>query len=339
MKIRSLLIVALLASLTALGPASAFAAQNAPAVVLDKNAWPSHLRLLTGPNGGQWFMLGEPISQALTQRVLSTSSRIGGGVSNIEALNKKLGDLGFTLTCFMGAAGSGEPEYASIRLDNTAIMANVYPQVLYFLIRKDFAEKHGISDVASLLDKKIPLRFATLKPGTASEFILTLLLKHGYNTNYEKLKAQGWSVDFNNYAETADNFVAGDLDCFASTAGTEVPLILTMENHTGVMVLPVDQKVLDLLSEKFKTSTYIIPPGVYKSVTAPVITLGDYTTLVVRKDFPEDLVFEICKALWEEKAAITKVVADFDGLSPESALPKNLDVHPGALRFWNSLKK
>ncbi len=339
MKIRPLLIAALLAALAALSPLSAFAAQNAPAGSPDKSAWPSHLRLLTGPNGGQWFMLGEPISQVLTRRVLPTSSRIGGGVSNIDALNKKLGDLGFTLTCFMGAAGSGEPEYASIQLENTVVMANVYPQVLYFLIREDFAEKHGITDVATLLSQKIPLRFATLRPGTASEFILTLLLKHGYNTNYDKLKAQGWTVNFNNYAETADNFVAGDLDCFASTAGTEVPLILTMEKHTGVKVLPVDQRVLDLLSEKFKTGTYIIPSGVYKSVTEPVRTLGDYTTLVVRKDFPEDLVFEICQALWGGKTAITKVVADFGAFSPETALPKNLDVHPGALRFWSGLKK
>ena len=302
-----------------------------------KSGWPNHLRMLTGPNGGQWFMLGDPIAEVLSKHVAPTSSRLGGGVSNINNVNLKMGDLGFTLTCLMGAAQSGEQEYKSIKMDNAILMANVYPQVLYFLVRKDFAEKHGIDSVETLLQKKMPLRFASLKPGTASEFILSLLLKYGYNTSFEQLRAQGWQVFFNNYAETADNFVAGDLDCFAYTAGTTVPLIMTMEQHTPVVVLPLKQEVLDLLTGKFKTGTYIIKPGTYKSVTSPVLTLGDYTSIVVRKDLPDNLVVAINKALWENKSAIAKVIADFGALSPATALPKGLPAHPGSTSFWSEV--
>ncbi len=313
-----------------------------PALALDppqKIGWPTHLRLLTGPNGGQWFMLGDPIAEVLSKDVLPTTSRMGGGVANIGNINKKMGDVGFTLSCFLGAADSGEAEYAGIKTDNSVLMANVYPQVLYFLVRKDFARQHGIDSVGALLQKKMPLRFASLKPGTASEFILNLLFKYGYNTSFDQLRAQGWSVSFNNYAETADNFVAGDLDCFAYTAGTDVPLIKTMEGHTEVVILPVDQKVLDLLAEKFKTGTYVIKPGDYKSITAPVNTLGDYTSLVVRKDLPDDLVYALCKSLWENKDDIAKVIRDFGTLSPRTALPKGLPVHPGAAAFWKEAGK
>ncbi len=231
--------------------------------------------MLTGPNGGQWFMVGEPIAEVLSKSVIPTTSRIGGGMANITSLNKSMGDMGFSLTCFLGASQSGEKEYKDIRFDNAALMVNVYPQVLYFLLRKDFANRHGVTDVESLLKLKAPLRFASLKPGTASEFILNLLFKYGYGTNFDKLREQGWTISFNNYAETADNFVAGDLDCFAYTAGTTVPLILTMEQHTDVVILPMEQRVLDLLGEKFKTSTYVIKPGDYRSVTSPIHTLGD----------------------------------------------------------------
>ena len=305
----------------------------------DKTGWPTHLRFLTGPNGGQWFMLGDPIAEVLSKAVIPTSSRMGGGVANISSINQKLGDVGFTLTCFMGAAESGEAEYQSIKMDNAILMTNVYPQVLYFLIRKDFAEKNGIDSVETLLQKKMPLRFAALKPGTASEFILSLLLKYGYNTSFDKLREQGWTISFNNYAETADNFVSGELDCFAYTAGTTVPLIQVMEEHTEVMILPLDQKVLDLLTAKFKTSTYIIQPGIYKSITKPVRTLGDYASFVVRKDLPDDLVFAINKALWEGRDSIAEVIKDFGLLSPETALPTGLPAHPGSVKFWNSIKK
>ena len=305
----------------------------------ETTAGPTHLRFLTGPNGGQWFFMGEPIAEAISRNVAPTTSRIGGGVSNIEAVNKRLGDVAFTLACFLGAAESGEKEYASIETDNVSLMANIYPQVLYFLVRKEFAERHNISTVGDLLKIRAPIRFASLKPGTASEFIVGMLLKYGYSTSFEQLREQGWSLTFNNYAETADNFVAGDLDCFAYTAGTMVPLIKTMEEHTEVVILPVEQPVLELLAGKFKTGTYTIKPGNYKSVTTPITTLGDYTCIIVRKDLPEDVVFAINKTLWENRSAISSVVEDFGGLSPDTALPKGLAAHPGSVRFWSTVKK
>lgn len=295
--------------------------------------------MLTGPNGGQWFTMGEPIAEVLSKSVAPATSRMGGGMANIGSLNKGTGDLAFSLTCFLGASQSGEEEYRNIRFDNAMLMANVYPQVLYFLLRKDFAEKHGVTSVESLLKLEMPLRFASLKPGTASEFILNLLFKYGYGTSFDKLRAQGWITSFNNYAETADNFVSGDLDCFAYTAGTTVPLILTMEEHTDVVILPVEQRVLDLLAEKFKTSTYTINPGDYKCVKEPVNTLGDWTCILVRKDLPADLVFAVNKALWEGRGYISGVIKDFGGLSPATALPKGLEAHPGSVEFWNSLDK
>ena len=152
------------------------------------------------------------------------------------------------------------------------------------------------------------------------------------------MREQGWTVSFNNYAETADNFVSGALDCFAYTAGTDVPLIKTMEEHTELVVLPLDQKVLDMLSEKFKTGTYIIEPGDYRSVSRPITTLGDYTSIVIRKDFPDELVYAINKALWENRSYISGVISDFGGLSASTALPVGLPTHPGSVKFWDEVR-
>lgn len=331
---RRLAIVASMLAVLAAGGAvfPGYAADKA-----DRQGWPMHLRFLSGPNGGQWFFMGGPIADALSARVLPTSSRIGGGVANIESINKKTGDLAFTLNCFIGASGSGEEEYRSIRLDNTSILANIYPQVLYFLVRRDFAERHGIDSVEALIEGKVPVRFASLRPGTASEFILNILFKYGYGTSFEKLEAGGWHISFANYAEIADNLVANELDCFAYTAGTDVPLIHTIEQHTDVVILPVEKKVLEQLSEKFKTGAYVIMPGKYKNVKTPVYTLGDYTCIIVRRDFPDDLVYEITRALWEERGSVARAITDFGTLAPDTAAPEGLPVHPGAKRFWNEL--
>ncbi len=329
------LLFLLIVSISALGTGSYFTAENNVAV--SKDAWPHHLRVLIGANGGQWSMMGEPIVEALSGRVLPTSSRIGNAVSNIKEVNFKDADLAFTLRCFLEVANSEEAEYQDIALDNTVLMANMYPQVLYFLVRKDFAVKNNITNVESLLQKKMPLRFGALKPGTSSEFVLSLLLKYGYNTNLKQLGAeQGWSISYNNYKEAADKFVAGEIDCFVCTAGIKEPLILEVEKYTSVSILPLDQEVLDLLSEKFKTTTHVIEPGVYASIDKPVKVLADRTCLMVRKDFPDDLVFEITKALWENKDKISLTINDFSTLEPENALDNDSPMHPGAIKFWSS---
>jgi TRAP transporter TAXI family solute receptor len=299
---------------------------------------PSHLRILAGPGGGQWFTAGERMATILTRNIAPTTSRIGGGVKNIADVDKRIADIGFTLTCFLGAGQSGEQEYQSMAAENVALLANVYPQVVYFLMRKDVAQQYGVTDVASLLKLRAPLRFASLKPGTASEFLLNMVLKYGYDSSFAKLREQGWQLEFNNYAETADNFVEGKLDCFAYSAGTEVPLILTMEKHTEVVVLPIDQNVLDLLEKKFKTRTYTIMPGLYTSVTTPIATLGDSTCLIVRKDLPDGFVFEIAKALWENKADLVDAVKDMQALTAKTAIPSGFAIHPGAKKFWGSVK-
>ena len=303
-----------------------------------KPDWPVHLKMLTGPKGGQWFTMGEPIAEVLSRHVLPTTSRQGGGLSNIGDVGRKVGDMGFSLACFLGAASSGEEQYKNNDLQNVTLMATIYPQVFYFLLRKDIADKYGITSVESLLRQNIPLRFASLKPSTASEFMVSMLLKYGYGTNFGQLRKQGWTVSFNDYAETADNLVSGNLDCFAYTAGTVVPLIKKMEEYTDVVILPIEAKVLDTLSAKFKTGTYIIQPGFYKSVTTPIPTLGDSTCIIIRGDLPDDLVSAVNKALWEDRDRIAREIKDFGGLSPDTALPVGLPTHPGSVKFWDTLR-
>jgi TRAP transporter TAXI family solute receptor len=299
--------------------------------------WPKHIKFLSGPNGGQWFYMGDAIADILTDKLLPTSSRIGGGVSNIKDINEKSGDVAFTLNCFLAASGENEPGQAGSPTDNTAVLANVYPQVLYFLINSEFAKNNGIASVKDLIAYDDDVRFASLLPGTASEFILSILLSEGYGTTTDKLSKRGWHISFGNYAEIADELVAGDLDCFAYTAGTDVPLIHTIEENMDVTILPVEKEVLDKLAARFHTSAYVITKGAYKGVSEPVLTLGDYTSLIVRADLPESLVYEITKTLWENRDTVAKAISDFAGLSPVTALSNDFPMHPGALKFWKEL--
>ncbi len=296
--------------------------------------WPSHLRILTGATDGQWDILGNAITEKLNDTLIPSSCRLGGAVANMEKIEHNLGELAFSMSCFLPT--SDKKQQLSMR-KNTVLLANIYPQVLYILLRKKFADRYKIENLESLLKKDIPVRFATLKKGTGSYFLFEMLLQYGYDYDFKQLQKKGWQISFNNYSEIADRFVNEELDGFAYTAGTEMPLILRVEQYIDITILPIAERALQPLHNNFHTNTYIIQPETYKSITRPITTLGTYASLVVRKDLPTDLVYSINKIIWENRKSIGKNMKNFTFFSPDIALSKGVATHPGSLKFWNEL--
>ena len=304
----------------------------------NKAGWPDQLKFMAGPPGGNWFALGTALSEMWSKNVLQTTSSTGGGVSNIINSDLKKGDFGFSVVSLVGAALAGEEDFAGKDIKNAVVMANLYTQYTYYIIRKDFADKNGIKTFDDLITKNIPVRFATLKPGTASEFVIKALFKKGYGTDYDKLKKKGWTFEFTSYENGADLMADNHLDLFAFSVGKVASIVMNIESSTPIYILPIGQQALDALAKAYGTTTFTIEPGIYKSVKAPIKTIGDYNCIVVRKDLPDSLVYELNKAMWAHKADLAAAVKDFNELSIKDALPGNLPAHPGSIQFWKSAK-
>ena len=333
MKIFRVMLLAILALSLLVAPSSAD---------VDKTGWSAQLRFMAGPPGGNWFALGTALSEMWTGAGLpQTTSSSGGGVSNILNAHARRGDLGFSVTSLLGAALKGEADFKGRKVDNAVIMANLYTQYTYFIMRKDFAEKNNIKSVEDIIAKKLPMRFATLKPGTSSEFVVKALFEKGYGFDYKStFQSWGGTVEYASYEGGADLLADNHLDCFAFSVGKIASIVMNIESQLDVVLLPVGQEALDKLANAYGTVTLTIEPGIYKSVpegSEPVKVVGDYTCIVIRKDLPESLVYELNKAIWENKASLVAAVKDVDELVPEIALPDKVPAHEGSMKFWHEL--
>lgn len=303
-----------------------------------KSDWPVQLRFLSGPPGGNWFTLGTAMADIWGKEVLRTSAMAGGGVANITNVSGRKGDMGFAVASFLGAALAGEEDFGGTSIANVVILANLYKQVTYFIVDKEFADSRNIRTTGDLL-KLDKVRFASLKPGTASEFAVRALFGIGYGTSFEELKSEKhWNFDYLTYEGGADALANGDVDCFVFSVGSAASIVSNLENKANVVILSVEEEALKAVSAAYGTTAHTIEPGIYASVARPVVTLGDYTCIVIRKDLPESLVFELNKALWQHKADLAETVKDMAEFSPTTALPEGIPCHPGSTRFWNSLK-
>ena len=191
-----------------------FSCVTAPAE--NKSDWPQALRFMSGPEGGNWDALGNILADVWTRAGLPKTAIIpGGGVSNILNINARRGDLGFSVTSLLGAALKGESDFKGRRIENAVNMKNLYPQYTYFIMRKDFAVKNKIKSVEDIIDKKPVIRFATLRPGTSSEFIVKALFEKAWNLDYKKV----FQVQYESYGSGAGLLINNHIDCFAFSVG------------------------------------------------------------------------------------------------------------------------
>lgn len=269
------------------------------------------LRLLTGPAGGNWFNLGEKLASIWSSSgAVNIKTAVGGGVSNILNINAKRADIGFSVRSLFEAAVKGEADFSGRGVSNVMLMENLYRQYTYFIMRRDFADKYNIKSVDDIILKTPPMRFATLRPGTSSEFIVRALFEKGYGIDYKtEFRKWGGSVEFLSYEGGTELLLDHHLDCLAFSLGRTARQIINIENKLDIVILPVGQDVLEKLSRSYATEAVIIEPDIYKSLHEPVHTVGDYTCLVVRRDLPEELISGLRKSISEH---INEVIADVE---------------------------
>lgn len=299
--------------------------------------WPSQIRFMAGPPGGNWFALGGILSDMWTKNVVPTTSGTGGGVSNVINVDRGKGDLGLSVASVVGAANLGEAPFDGV-IKNAKIFANLYRQYTYFIMRKDYAEVNGITTLGDIVKKKLPIRIATLKPGTASEFVISSILKKGFGVSWDEIKSWGGSVEYASYDDGANLLADNHLDMFTFAVGRAASIVMKIESQTDIVILPVDEKAREAMAKTLGTTTFNIDKDVYKSVTGDIPVVGDYTCIVVRGDLPDDLVYSMAKSLWENKDDIAKSIKDIGELNPEEATSEGVPAHPGAVKFWKEAK-
>lgn len=246
--------------------------------------------------------------------------------------------MGLTTLSIFNAAVKGIGPFAPNPVKGTVMFANLYRQYAYFIMRKDFATKYGVKSLKDIVEKKLPIRFATLTPGTASEYVIRTIFEEGYGVSWSTIKSWGGRVEFASYSDGANLLADNNIDCFAFQISRVASVIMDIESRVDVVILPVDDEAIEKVSKVLGTTKFFIEPGIYKSVTEPVATVGDYTCLVIRETLPEDLVYKLAESLWKRKDELSKAFVDMAELNPKEAILGDAPAHPGAVKFWSSVK-
>jgi len=289
------------------------------------------LRMVSGPEGGSWYPLGSGMMSIVEKNLkISTSNGPGGGVGNCKVVNAGRADFGwsYTHTAYNAYEGRGK-----FKKKNTNIrhLMSLYPGVFQMAVPRN----SDIRSVADLKDKRI----VPGKVGFTGTVIAELVLK-AYGLTFDSIKKNGGMVSFVGYADSAALLKDGHSDCYMAVTSCPQSTLIDLNFRPGIRFIPIDEAHLKKIREMEPgLMPTLIPKTAYKGMTEDVPTVGTVTCIVVNKDVPDDVVYNVVKTLyahWPELAKIKKKA--IEDSKPEKALMgANIPVHPGALKYYKEM--
>ena len=289
------------------------------------------VRIVSGPAGGSWYPLGAKMAEILEKEVdgISTSNGPGGGVGNVKDVNNKEAEIGWSYghTAFNGFSGKGAFDKAH---PDVRHLATLYPAGLQTVVPND-------SKVQSFAD----LKNKNISPGKTqwSGFAAFKLVAGKYGFTVDDVKKAGGTVHHVSYSDSVGLMKDGHIEAFTALTSVPQASLLDLEFNPGVRFLPLEEDVLkDILSENPGYVRLEVTNEHYKSVKTPVPILGAVTNLVVHKDVPDDIVYGITKAIWDNHAEFAKLKDIWNSVKLENALlGAAVPVHPGAQRYYDEM--
>ena len=300
-------------------------------------------RIGTGSAGGTYFPIGGIIANGISNPPGSRPCDKGGSCGvpglvaiaqstnasahNVTAINAGQMEAGLTGAATLYFAYHGEAKFKGKKKPKLRIIANLYPEDLHLVLPKG-------KKLASLKDLK-GKRVGIAQAGSGTQIAVELMLKEQGIT-----RANIDEAELNN-TQSAERIADGQLDAYFYAAGTPVAAMIQLDNTKGM-------DLYSFTDAEVKTSNKAVPyyvpskikSGTYPGVKYDVNTLAVNGILVTSSDQPDELIYQITKALWNKNTrklldnghakgkviTLETALAGLDGL--------NVPLHPGAEKFY-----
>jgi TRAP transporter TAXI family solute receptor len=287
------------------------------------------VRMVAGPAGGSWYPLGAKIMEVLQRDVpgIRTSNSPGGGVGNARKVDKGGAELGWTFSFTAHDAKAGQDKFKA-KHENIRFFATLFPGILQTAV----PAKSNIRSYADLKDKNVSPGKVVFSGNVTTERLLPF-----YGVNYAMIKKNGGTIHRVGYKDSVALMKDGHIDAFVGLTSVPNSSFIALDFSPGMRLLPVEDDIAAKFTKKYpgfwKTT---IKAGSYKNIKQDVQTLATATVLITNDKVPNELMYKLTAAFWNNHAEMVKVHKVWNDVKLKDALlAATVPVHPGALKFYN----
>lgn len=289
-----------------------------------KETWPKEVKIAAGSIGGGSYMQVSALTNAVKKEFPGASLRIEsakGSIHNIQLIDAKQVDAGTASASTIWEAWNGKGPFKDKETRSFRLLMPTMPSPNIFVTLKK-------NNINSLTDFNNTRYGAGVKGGSCATFLEKVFKIFEVNVDYAYLTA-------------ADSVLAlknGVIKGF--TLGHPAPAVqdLAMTRDTNILGVTEEEgeKIINSHPELIYPLT--IPAGYYKGQDKDVICVGTYQTIIVRDDLPDDFVYSILKAAYENRDIIKNTWPGMaEGMSPESLKLLGVPLHPGAVKYYKEI--
>ncbi len=277
----------------------------------------------TGGTGGVYYPLGGGIAEVWSKHVpgvQAVAEVTGASVENVKLAHKGETVVGMVMGDVAVAGFEGSGKFEGKKNDILAL-GMLYPNLLQMVTLKS----SGITDVMQLKGKKI----STGSPGSGTNFMTEAVLK-ALGINPEDYTDSRLS-----FTENANALRDGTIDMGSWSVGPGTSSILDLATTHEIHILSfTPEQTEKILAANSEYAAVDLTGGIYRGVDQPVPTIGVWNVLICQSTLDTELVYNLAKALFENREYLLKIHPSADYTTPENTVTyAPIPLHPGTIKY------
>jgi TRAP transporter TAXI family solute receptor len=295
------------------------------------------VRLLIGapPSGTAAYINAEAMGEAIRRRNPDYDVLVlaGGTATNLERLRR--GDLDL----HYGGVGP-ESDLELLRLSNPETqpvegnsIVGVGSQTTQYMIDPKF----GITSMADLIAKKPALKVIVTRKGS-TPYMNNLKAFQAHGIKIEDIEAWGGKLYYDTGPKAWGLYKDGFVDAVFHPGPIPHPEVFEIKRP--MMMLPLEKEAIEKLTQQWYRPQ-VVPKGTYPWLMEDISTVSTVVTVKCRPGTPEEVAYNITKAVIEEKEYLISVHREWEQmLTPEVIAftdAKLYPLHPGARRYYREI--
>ena len=283
----------------------------------------------TGGQTGVYYVGGQSICRLVNRNTAETNIKCtapstGGSIANINAIAAGDMDMGVAQSDWQYHAYNGTSEFEGNQVEDLRAVFSVHGEPFTVVARAD----SGVTTFEDLFGKRVNVG----NPGSGQRATMDVVLAAMGKTDADFSLASELKP-----AEQSAALGDNKVDAIIYTVGHPNGSIQEATSTVESVLVPVTGEAIDtLVSENSYYAKATIPGGMYAGNPDDIETFGVKATFVTSASVPDDVVYEVVKAVFDNFDRFKGLHPAFENLSEEDMIADGLSapLHPGAEQYY-----
>lgn len=228
-------------------------------------------------------------------------------------------DLGIAMTSSLHEGLQGKAKWTKGKpIDKVRGLAPLYPSYLTMYSLKST----GVTKLTDFNGKVVGLG----SKGAAMDSVL--------RQAFEKLGIKPGSIFNDGHGATAQAVSNGQVDVAVLFSYPPFAAITELEASKELNFIGLTDDEQQKLCAMYPFySPAVMPKGSYKGLPADIKTVTEWNMLIVSKEVPNDLAYQMAKTIFENNPKLLEIYKGLSYAKPENCVNFNVPLHPGTIKY------